>query len=70
MAAAPTTSIQSFACPACREDIHVTFTISLREGAVENGRQIIHLGLADLEIVGGCEHAERVRDEVDIRFNK
>jgi hypothetical protein len=69
MAAAPTTSIQTFACPACGEDIHTTFTLAVRDGTVEDGRQIIHVRLSELEFVGGCEHAERMRDEVTIQVD-
>jgi hypothetical protein len=68
MAVAPTTSAQTITCPICGEDVHLTFGVAIREGKTVNGKLIVHIGLSNLEILAGCEHAEQARETIDFRF--
>jgi hypothetical protein len=61
------TLIQPVPCPHCGADMHTTFDVEMTYGDIEDGKQIIHLALRNLEVIGGCEHAEAVRSEFIFR---
>jgi hypothetical protein len=48
-------------CGACGAEMHTGVTLSFRDGPVEDDRQVLFYSLT-IEILGGCEHADEVRD--------
>lgn len=59
------TILQYVACPECGSNMTTSMVITVREAAEEDGRLQFYYGLKDMEIIGGCEHAEELRENVD-----
>ena len=65
-----TTVLQEAKCGRCGADMLMSITMTIDDDGTtdDDGRDIVNGIFHKLELVTGCEHAERVRDTCTIRL--
>jgi hypothetical protein len=59
---AATTHILEIPCPVCGDPLVVSYEMRLGAKRFEDEHVVLDVCVTDLELVGGCEHAERARE--------
>jgi uncharacterized protein YuzB (UPF0349 family) len=59
-----TTNIFTVTCPHCQGNMHAAIQSHIRYGETQDGIIPAYYHMNNLEIIGGCEHAELVRNTV------